>query len=430
MTVKKKDSVFLQIIFCLYPIAFLFSNTVCELFLVAIFLFFIVKNKNSFKLLFNDKIFIILFIFSIYLIINYFINYDNNPSIKRTFAFIRFPLFAISVSYLIFFGKIKIEKFIWCWLIIFLIIYYDLFFQYTNGVNLIGYKSILQGNFFRLGGFMGDELKIAHLINHFSIIILGYLYLIEKQINNKFFSFSILVLFFFTLFAVFVTGERSNFITIFIASLLFITFRYNLIKYIIIMTFFIFVIFLSQYKSQELSNRMIFGLKNEYNLIFNSEEKNFFLKKDNHYFAHYSVANQIFRLNPIFGNGMNNFQKDCYKNSDKYKNQVFEKFANKFRMCASHPHSFYFEIISELGIFGLILLGILFGNFFYICFATFIKNRDNYLLLSGSLILICYFLPIPRGSFFTNWTAMVFWLTFGIVYSQVLVIKHQKNHTN
>ena len=148
MTVKKKDSVFLQIIFCLYPIAFLFSNIVCELFLVAISLFFIVKNKNSFKLLFNDKIFIILFIFSIYLIINYFINYDNNPSIKRTFAFIRFPLFAISVSYLIFFGKIKIEKFIWCWLIIFLIIYYDLFFQYINGVNLIGYKSILQGNFF------------------------------------------------------------------------------------------------------------------------------------------------------------------------------------------------------------------------------------------------------------------------------------------
>jgi hypothetical protein len=128
--------------------------------------------------------------------------------------------------------------------------------------------------------------------------------------------------------------------------------------------------------------------------------------------------------NPVFGNGMNNFRKDCDKNHDIYSPNVHPN--HRLRMCTTHPHSFYLEILSQLGIVGLLLLAIFFLLFLIRCFSVFFIKKENYLLLSGTIIILCYFLPIPRGSFFTNWNAIIFWLTFGVTYSQILFIKINK----
>ena len=223
-----------------------------------------------------------------------------------------------------------------------------------------------------------------------------------------------------TLLTVFLTAERSNFLTIVSASFILILFRYGIYKFIGSSLILLFFIFLFNLKYPVLVNRMIFELSENYTKIFKTDE-NIFFKKDNKYFAHYSVAFQIFQANPLFGNGMNNFRKDCDKNHSIYSSNVHPN--HRLRMCTTHPHSFYLEILSELGMVGLILLFVFFLLFIVRCFSVFFIKKENYLLLSGTIIILCYFLPIPRGSFFTNWNAIIFWLTFGITYSQILFIK-------
>ena len=417
-----KKYLFAEKILILFPIALLFSNVISEIFLFTIIAIFLSDKKNI-QYIFKDNIFIFLVVFSIYLIINYLINNNSNPNIGRTFGFIRFPLFLISVAYLIKLNYVDLKKLVTFWAIFFLIIFFDLFFQSFFGFNTFGYLAIMEGNVMRLGGFMNTELKIANLINHFSMLIIGYFFLIFITKRKKKYSNIGLFFIILTLLSVFLTAERSNFLTIVFAIFLLILFRYGIYKFIGSSLILLFLIFLFNFKYPVLVERMIFGLSENYAKIFKTDEK-FFFKKNNKYFAHYSVAYQIFEAKPIFGNGMNNFRNDCDKNHDLYSPNVHPN--HRLRMCTTHPHSFYLEILSELGIVGFFLLVVFFLLFLVRCFSVFFKKKENYLLLSGTIVILCYFLPIPRGSFFTNWNAIIFWFTFGVTYSQILLIKINK----
>ena len=75
------------------------------------------------------------------------------------------------------------KNFLAFWAIIILITCIDLNFQYFNKVNLIGNRAILQGDVYRLGGFMGDELKISNLIFHFGA--LAFIYSFSRKIKKN-----------------------------------------------------------------------------------------------------------------------------------------------------------------------------------------------------------------------------------------------------
>lgn len=416
MKSQNKKYLFAEYILLIYPIALLFSNFVAEIFLFFIVVIFCSSKKNL-NVIIKDKIFLYFLIFFFYLIINYFINYHNNPSANRTFGFIRFPLLIISVAYLIKFNYVSLKKIFYGWTVIFLIIIIDLIFQKIYGVNLIGYKAVTEGATMRLGGFMNDELKISNLINHFCMLLIGYYFFLS--IKNKFLAYSniAILLSLVVIVVVFLTGERSNFITIICAVLIFFLFRYGIKKIVYVILILLPIAFLFDFQKNPLTERMFLSIEKQFKNEKKIEGKNFFYKSNN-YYAHYSVAYQMFQINPIFGRGINTFRKDCDKNHDIYSKMVHPD--HRFRMCTTHPHSFYLEILSQLGIVGLIMIVVFFFIFFIICFKLFLLDKKNYLLLAGCIILLCYFLPIPRGSFFTNWTAMIFWLTFAFVYSQLL----------
>ena len=59
-------------------------------------------------------------------------------------------------------------------MIIFFIICSDLIYQSITHENLFGFKAVPQGNIYRLGGFMDDELKISNLIYHFGTLVFAY----------------------------------------------------------------------------------------------------------------------------------------------------------------------------------------------------------------------------------------------------------------
>ena len=141
-----------------------------------------------------------------------------------------------------------------------------------------------------------------------------------------------------------------------------------------------------------------------------SDNERGFLYKDNQYFAHYSAAIEMYKEYPVLGVGLKNFRNFCNKQS--YQKNIYPSWKNN--SCSTHPHNPYFEILSELGTLGFLVF---FGSFFiifYIFIKKYIKNK-NPLLFANTIILMTYFVPfLPKGSFFTNWNAIIFWTIFAI----------------
>ena len=70
--------------------------------------------------------------------------------------------------------------------------------------------------------------------------------------------------------------------------------------------------------------------------------------KNNRHFDHYMIAINIFKDNPFYGTGVKTFRFESYKK--KYN------VASDFNNGSTHPHQFHFEILSELGIIGYLLI--------------------------------------------------------------------------
>ena len=421
--VSKKLIFLLNLSLLLLPASLLFSNFTSEiLILIIIFFFFLITKKKDLLEALNNRIIILLLILTFYLILNYLLNIDKNPSITRSLLFIRFPLYVVALNYFLNSGLINNRNIFYFWGVIIFFTCLDLQLQSITGQNIFGYEYIREGGILnqtgefdggikRLGGFMNDELKIAHLINSFFVISLGALAYYKK--NN----YHLIMIFLFTcvtFYSVYLTGERANFLCliVFIVSFFLAS---NVKKYFLLMIF-VLIILLNfnnfDSKKNHLLERMIFkNTKTIINILNTSTEKNkHFLYKEDRYFSHYSTAWEIFKNYPIFGVGLKNFRVYCH-------NPIYKKnipISLKNQNCTTHPHNLYFEILSELGILGSLIFFIFFGYFFYICIKKSYRQKHMF-LFGNTIFLMTYFIPfLPRGSFFTNWNAMIFWTVFAV----------------
>lgn len=428
---NNKKLIFLLNFFLIFlPISLLFSNIISEIiiFLVTIIFFFSVKKEDVLKVI-NNKVIFLLLILTLYFAINYFINFNKNPSITRSLLFIRFPLYVISLSYFLNSGLLSNKKIFYYWGGVVLITCLDLQLQNITGKNILGYDPVAEGSIIRLGGFLNDELKISNFINSFFVISLGAIFFYKKNNINLILIF----LFIFTiLYSVFITGERANFIALLVFLIGFLIIS-SLKKYFVFMFVTLSIIMAFNYselKKNSMFDRMLFQnvdiIKDSLNINHKkkddkSEDNMGFLYKNNQYFSHYSTAWEIFKDYPLAGVGLKNFRVYC--SNETYLAKVHPGYRN--RNCATHPHNLYFEILSELGILGGIFFFTLFIYFFYTCLKRSYEKR-NMFLYGNTLFLMTYFIPIlPRGSFFTNWNAMMFWTVFAISY---YLLNKKKNH--
>ena len=412
-------------ILIILPISFLFSNLISEiLILILVGVFFINVKKDELINILNNKIIIFILIFYSFLIINYFLNIYKDPDFGRSFFFIRFVLYIISLSYFLNKDYVNSKKIFFFWGIITLIICIDLQIQNILGKNIFGYESIKQGNLIRLGGFLNDELKISYLINIFFVISLGSYFFYNKK-NNKNLLILMIVFILIVLFSVYSTAERANFLCllIFISSfLIFSKYRFYFLSTIIILIPIIFIN-ISDLKSNEKIKRMFLDNAKiiKKNISLKSDTNKNFLYKEDHYFSHYLTAWEIAKDYPLTGVGLKNFRSFCTKKI--YQEKIHPKFRD--RNCSTHPHNLFFEIISELGFFGFIVFFIMFAYFFYVSIKSSFKFK-NIFLFGNTIFLMTYFIPfLPRGSFFSNWNAMLFWTVFAI--SVHLINKNNKN---
>ena len=124
---------------------------------------------------------------------------------------------------------------------------------------------------------------------------------------------------------------------------------------------------------------------------------------NNRHLSHYYVATEIFKENILFGSGFKSFRIESPKK--KYQK-------NEIHGASTHPHQFHFEILSELGLIGYILI---FSNLIYILFKKF--DYDKNLIRTGALLfIIASLIPIlPSGSFFTSYGSTIFFINYSLL---------------
>ena len=187
------------------------------------------------------------------------------------------------------------------------------------------------------------------------------------------------------------------------------------IKNILLITPVIFILSISFYglTKDTSQGKKFYRFSNE---LFVLEENKFSFKiKEKFYNSqhgpHYLTAYKIFLKYPIFGIGINNFYLESKKN--QYVDKKL-KWSGGSR-ASTHPHQVYLEIISEVGLIGLIYFIFIFFYPVYISLKTLIKTKEINVL--AHLLLHIYFIfPIlPSGSFFGTNNGVPFWFNLAIL---------------
>tara|TARA_B100000989_G_scaffold295310_1_gene276128 strand:- start:769 stop:1818 length:1050 start_codon:yes stop_codon:yes gene_type:complete len=334
-------------------------------------------------------------IINLYILLNSFFLSENDESIIKSLGFFRFIILAYAISY--YFDKSG-DNILKIWSLFFLIVSFDIIFEYTFGKNILGFESLYDG---RLSSFTDDEYKIGGY--YFGFIFLCLLHL-KQQKDFIFLIFAVSFLLISLL-----IGERSNFIKVLIMYFIFFLCFYetSFVKKLFVILFFTlmtvsFILTVPAYK-----NRFISQISNKEILKINqSNEKEFNYKKvisDNRHLSHYYIASKIIKENILFGAGFKSFRIESYKK--KYQE-------DKIDGASAHPHQFHFEILSELGLIGYILI---ISNIFYVLFKNF-SLRNDYLFKAAFLFIIASLIPIlPSGSFFTSYVATIFFINYSFL---------------
>ena len=417
---------FIIFLFSFLPISLILGNSVINSNILIIDLFFLFTCYRQKKWSWIKDKYLYFFIFIwIYLILNSIIseNYaggDNvfdsirnkivnpqNESIIRSVGFIRFVIFLFAVQYFFINSKKVFNQIFLYWSIIIFVVSIDVIFESIFGYNLLGFKSSSPQ---RIISFFKDELVVGGFLLGFSFLILGFLFKSKNNDSKK----KILsnIFFILTIFAIYLSGERSNFIkALIIASIILfiINDAYLYIKKKYILLLIIIGISLSTLISEDIFIRQIGFVKRIQ--LYNQSS---FYKKFGHirHFAHYETAWQIFKDYPILGIGNSKFRYICH--NKKYFNAEIMYTSER---CSNHPHQVHLELLSEQGILGYLII---IFTIFYVMFNSFKAYRKTRDIthLSSILFVLTFFIPLlPSGSFFSTFNASIFWINFSFVYA-------------
>ena len=365
----------------------LISNSVIVL-ICSLFLIDVIIKKNVFFL--NEKNFYFLIIINIYIILNSYFLSEYDLALLKSIGFLRFIILVYALAY---YFKIYQEKILKIWFLFFVLVSLDILFEYFNGSNILGFKAIYPG---RIASFTGDELKIGGFYFGFIMLAISYL----EGFKNRLFLFCAIVFFIISL----LIGERSNFLKIFFMYLLFFIFFYKetILKKIFFIVTFILISSIIIFNSGSLKNKF-------YNQIYikivnsiNNEDNLIQIIKKNQHFSHYYVASKILKDNLFFGSGFKTFRLESHK--PIYQKEVYGS--------STHPHQIHFEILSELGLVGYILI---LSNILILIINNLKTKKNNY-TKGAILFILASILPfLPSGSFFTSYGALIFFINYSFL---------------
>lgn len=388
---SSKNNLFIDLFIYLIPIAIIVGQASINLisFLIsAIFIFLIFKKKIFYKF---KKYFIFLYFLIFLFICNLIFSMNPYSSLISILGFVKYYIMFLAILYCL--NDIKKFKFFFS-LILFvtsLFVVIDSLIQYFFLQDIFG-KEILQN---RLTGPFDRKVPGAYVSK---LIFLSFIFFSIKKISTKY----IIPIFLTILFFLILTNERSPTFMFIFALFIYIFFS-NTKIYLKIFLFTIvpILIFLVINNNSQLKNRFVNETKSH-------------ITVNNHWEPHFLTAIEIFKNNKIIGSGIKTFRFEC-------KKAEYEKIKSKLiaNRCSTHPHNFYLEILSEMGLIGALTL--LFVNFFILFFliTNFFKKKnfqqDILLIFCGFVIL---FWPLQTtGAFFSTWNGIFYWIFYAYLFN-------------
>ena len=383
-------------LFSIIPLTLVAGSAVSFINILVIDLSFIILliiKKNFYFL--KNKTIIYFFILYIYLIFNSFISIDFSESISRNLGFLRIIILFVAFNYF-YYQKLFFEKMFKSWLLILLIVVFDLFVEFFYGKNILGYDVTGYGNPKRIVSFFKDEPVVGSFVSAFFLILTGF-FLNQKKKYRPYVLLA-MVLFFISILA---TTERTATIKSLIGmSIFFLLYKELNLKTKILSFLFIFlIIFTFAINSYDIKHRYTTQLRTVHKTV---------------YFDLYQSGFAVFKNYKLFGVGNKNYRvetcsKEISENKGFYKNKDYR--------CSTHPHQIYFELLSEHGLIGTIIFLLI---FYKLIFSKIMKTilEKNYLKIGALTYLINGFLPvIPSGAFFSSFSLTLFAINLSIFYA-------------
>lgn len=425
MKIAFNNQLFINLLFCLFPVSFILGNQATNSVTLVLTLYvFIVYKKQIFNINFFvlDKILFLFFAYIFFtLLINYFeikIKGEKFSEIifYKSIFFYKYLFLYLGLRFLLFKKIILLNIFYLVCSLCVIIVSADIFIQFIIGENILGVAPVSQRHY---SGFFGDELIAGGYIQKFSLFafILPFISLNHK--TKKIFLF--LFLFSFFLIAIILSGNRMPLILYLLSVFLFTALIRDYRKYYLVLffltTIFLLIFFQLNSKFQRNATNLIFSSKHLITTFFDTELENKPLSvTQKPYVTEFYCGKMTIKLNPIFGGGVKSYR-------------------TLVKGCETHPHNYYLEIISDLGIVGLlILLFFVFSLFFnfgkIINIKLNILNHNYYKVFPVFLILLMEFFPLrSSGSFFSTNNATIIFIMFAI---SVFLIDNlnKKNYRN
>tara|TARA_X000000950_G_scaffold138135_1_gene171381 strand:+ start:275 stop:1594 length:1320 start_codon:yes stop_codon:yes gene_type:complete len=421
---SQKD--FLNILLAILPLSFVAGNMIINinviLFILISFFFF---RQDVFKIKYHfiDKIVFVYFLFIVFtsLYNHFFYDLDGvekhlaNPI--KSILFLKYFLLYIVLRYLIEKNLINLKLFFTFSFFASIFVCFDIFFQFFVGKDIFGFEIIGDGR--KLSGPFGDELIAGGFIQRFSLFSFFVIPLFyRKYLFNRFFKYTIPLLFLIFLFGIILSGNRMPMILFVFVTFLIVLFHKQTRKFLIpfFLVFLLSIFTLYNFNSDVRTNLKNFNkqITQMKTLVINKEFNNL---NNTTYLREFSSFYETWLLNRYIGGGIKNFRFYCHHRENIEKNSKF--------ICNMHPHNYYLEILTETGLIGLIIVLIIFFSIFYqsFCKKYFFNSslQNNNLIIPFIFLFFAEIFPLKStGSFFTTGNSTYLFLIIGILVGLIL----------
>lgn len=427
--IDKSGLITINFLFIFFPISIILGNFYTNLNIVLLCIFSLIfynREIIKFKINFFDKSILLFFCYTfLVLIVNIFQSYFSGKVfselvVTKTFFYLRYLFLYLILRVLISQRTLRLDWFSLACAISATLVCLDIFIQYYFGKDVFGIEPFTDRHF---SAVFGNELIAGGYLLKFSLFCFFLPIVLNKQ-NPQHKIIIQAGLFIFFLLGIILSGNRMPFILFILTFFSYLlidkkTRKFFLIFFSILflaITFFIFNKFDNKTSLSFRMNAGNFYLNGKY-LVNSILAKDFEKKEFKHWMKPYVVeifcAKHNWKENRIFGGGIRS-----YRTTVNHKNVAGG--------CGSHPHNYYFEILSDLGLVGFVIILIFILAMLYGLFIKktapfeFNLNSLNRKALPFIFIFLIEFFPLrTSGSFFSTGNASVIFVILAILVSLI-----------
>ena len=420
---NKYNYIILNILFSLIPLSYIIGNFAINLNIFLLIVFsLIVHNKKIFKtkLLLIDKIILCFFVFALFSAIINTIELsssDHDYSILiKSILFFRYLLLYFILRFLVENNIINFKWFFISSLICTLFVSLDIFYQFTFSKDIFGLEPLHPS---KLSGPFGNELIAGgyiHKFSLFSIFVLPFF-----KFKKTYLSIVLSIIFLIYMTAIILSGNRMPLVLFLLSIFLILLFENKTRKYIplslIAVSSVLFVIYKNNSIVKDSFDSFIVNSSSMINIFVVENITKSSKIPENRIPVYYQEMKTFYgtwMMNKYIGGGIKSFRHNCPKRKILSHNER--------TTCNTHPHNYYLEILTDIGLIGMIISCLIFILTIYNSLIKnyFLKTRKSINIISVPFIFIFISEIFPirtSGSFFTTSTATFIFIMIAVIIS-------------